>query len=248
MSAIAADSKRRWTVSALGALVVVVVALMLVRVPDAPLPTRAPPKPVVQVAPRATVHEQTMMLDLAPLFLPTKYNATFREKDLPLHEPGESFLDRAALPPAQGDTDRNLTENLPPVATLRGQPLAKARPLDALSLEGTGALALGFGRDNAPVQPLASRGGCVQVTMLTSGERMLTENLSIEARPPVDKAWQPVEFFAAIDAAGLVGPLTLGPPGSGVDEVDSYLRNFLAQTWRVGERLPPGFYRISVTP
>jgi hypothetical protein len=52
---------------------------------------------------------------------------------------------------------------------------------------------------------------------------------------------------AAIDPTGLAAPLTI-TTRSGVDEVDAYFQNFLARTLRVGERLAPGFYRISVGP
>jgi hypothetical protein len=56
-----------------------------------------------------------------------------------------------------------------------------------------------------------------------------------------------MELFAAVDAAGLAAPL-LVTEGSRVDEVDAHFRKMLAQTYRIGERLPPGFYRIVVGP
>jgi hypothetical protein len=52
---------------------------------------------------------------------------------------------------------------------------------------------------------------------------------------------------AAVDAAGLVAPAAI-TRRSGFEDVDSYFQNFLVQTLRVGERLSPGFYRISVGP
>jgi hypothetical protein len=59
--------------------------------------------------------------------------------------------------------------------------------------------------------------------------------------------WAPLEFLATVEAAGLVAPLTL-TGRSGVDEVDAFFRNYLVRTFRLGERLPPGFYRITVSP
>jgi hypothetical protein len=56
-----------------------------------------------------------------------------------------------------------------------------------------------------------------------------------------------MEFVATIDAAGLAAPLMV-TTHSGVDEVDVYFKNFLVRTLRVGERLTPGIYRISVGP
>jgi hypothetical protein len=56
-----------------------------------------------------------------------------------------------------------------------------------------------------------------------------------------------MEFVAAVDPAGLVGPL-VPTVRSGVEEVDNFFQNYLARTLRVGERLAPGFYRICVGP
>ena len=41
--------------------------------------------------------------------------------------------------------------------------------------------------------------------------------------------WQPMEFIAAVDPAGLVGPL-VPTARSGVDEVDAYFGRYLADT------------------
>jgi hypothetical protein len=45
----------------------------------------------------------------------------------------------------------------------------------------------------------------------------------------------------------LIAPLTL-TTRSGVEEIDNFYRNYLVRTYRVGERLAPGFYRITVAP
>jgi hypothetical protein len=56
-----------------------------------------------------------------------------------------------------------------------------------------------------------------------------------------------MEFMAAVDPAGLVGPLVL-TVHSNVAEVDAYFARFLSEELRVGQRLEPGFYRICVGP
>jgi hypothetical protein len=56
-----------------------------------------------------------------------------------------------------------------------------------------------------------------------------------------------MEFMAAVDASGLVGPLVL-TVHSDVAEVDAYFGRYLAETFRIGQRLEPGFYRICVGP
>jgi hypothetical protein len=69
-----------------------------------------------------------------------------------------------------------------------------------------------------------------------------------DAKPPAStRPWDPMEFVAAVDAAGLVGPL-VPTARSGVDEIDAYFGHYLADTLRVGQRLSPGFYRIVVGP
>jgi hypothetical protein len=48
------------------------------------------------------------------------------------------------------------------------------------------------------------------------------------------------------DAAGLVGPLV--PTIRSGTAADAYFLKYLTESLRVGERLSPGFYRISVGP
>jgi hypothetical protein len=116
-------------------------------------------------------------------------------------------------------------------------------------------LALGLGRGETLVVPLPPRGAFVEIVATRTGRRALSaqamtqvEKLAADARPPGDRPWQPFEFLAAVDPAGLVGPLVIVEPRSGVEEVDRYFQDYLVQTVRVGERLKPGFYRISVGP
>jgi hypothetical protein len=131
---------------------------------------------------------------------------------------------------------------------VNGKPADEATPLDALASETNATTLLGFGRSDVPAQTLQARAGFVEVISAASGERILGEPLQMpEARVPGDKPWAPLEFRARIDAAGLVIPLVV-TTSSGVEEVDAHFREFLAKTYRIGERLPPGFYRLIVAP
>ncbi len=56
-----------------------------------------------------------------------------------------------------------------------------------------------------------------------------------------------MEFLAAVDPAGLVGPPVLMLRSDAAD-VEAYFGRYLADTLRVGQRLSPGFYRICVGP
>jgi hypothetical protein len=140
-----------------------------------------------------------------------------------------------------------MTRELPPVAMINGKPADQASALDALVSEATAGSLLGFGRNSAEVQPLGQRGGFVEVHSAATGERVLAEPLAFDAKPPSDKAWSPLEFLARITAAGLGAPLVV-TTSSGVEEVDAHYRKFLAKTYRIGERLEPGFYRVIVAP
>jgi hypothetical protein len=241
--------KGRWTIATIGAIGATAILLFLFRLPPSPIAlTPSIPEPVRSVVKMARPDEADMLLkaetelrDLRPLFLPTERNAAL---PAPRLEAGRTFLDAENLKPIIGDAEMQVSKDLPPVVTLDGQPLEKARPIDALTPDLT---LLGFGRSTTAIKPLLPRGGFIEVTTTRDGQRILTQELPVAARPPGDKPWSPVEFLAAVDAAGLVSPLVV-TEGSRVEEVDVYLRNYLTRNFRIGERLAPGFYRITVAP
>lgn len=248
MNTLVLETRHRWTVAGVGAVLVVAALVLLVRVPAPPAASVPPPRAAVELArpdaARRALVEETMMRDLTPLFLPTERNARLQQP--PLREPGETVFDLPASSLTYAEGEPNLSRNLPAVVTLNGKPLAEARPIDALSGE-VGAATLGFGRNKAAVTALAPRGGFIEVVALASGRLVLGEPLPLAARPPSDQPWHPLEFLGAVDASGLIAPLTR-TTGSRVDEVDAHFRKYLAQAYRIGERLPPGFYRITVAP
>lgn len=188
--------------------------------------------------------EETRMRDLTPLFLPTQWNAQPRQPAL--REPGEGVLDLQPVKLEYAVGEIRVAGDLPAVATLNGQPLASARAIDVLSDAG-GTAAQGFGRNEIAVMPLPPRGGFVEVVESATGRTILAEALPPQARPSTTRPWGPLEFMAAVDAAGLVAPLAL-TTASQVEEVDAHFRNYLVRSYRIGERLPPGFYRIIVGP
>ena len=185
------------------------------------------------------------MRDLAPLFLPTERNATLMR--LPRRDVSRTLLDVEAARRSLAEPELRLEEHLPPVSGLSGKPITLAKPTDALPTPWTTPAVLGFGRAEVAVEPLPARGAYVEVVAMRTGERVFGDRLDASLKPPTDKHWAPLQFLVAVDAAGLVGPLIL-TERSGVEEVDHYFRNYLAQTYRLGHRLPPGKYRVSVGP
>lgn len=250
MSVAALDAKRRWAAAGAGAGAAAGVLLALagitrVGTPLAAQPTAAAPVVVIAQANDEAMRGETMISNLAPLFLPTPYNA--RLPDLPLRGALRPFLDSDPVKLTHPDSAPNFTANLPPVATLNGKSLPSAAPLDAIATDASISVAHGFGRADPTVVPLPARGGIVEVVSVATAEKLMARSLPIEARPPGDRPWQPLEFSAVVNAAGLVGALEL-TASSRVEAVDNYFKNYLVQQLRIGDRLPPGFYRITVGP
>lgn len=230
-------------------MAVVVAAVVMFRFPAPPPPPVPPPqKSSVQIARPGVadevLKEEAELRDLRPLFLPTHRNAALPE---PKREPGRTILDEELPKWSFGEADLKVGREFPPVVTLGGKSVEKAELADALSIEAAEAPLLGFGRRGAEISPFVGRGGFVEVVAASDGRRVLAESLPIGAGPPGGKAWAPMELLATVDAAGLTCPLVV-TEGSRVEEADIYFRNFLAQTFRIGARLAPGYYRITVAP
>jgi hypothetical protein len=263
MSAADAGTNRRWMWAVASALAVVVLVVLLFSVARAPAPTTAPvrAKPAIELAERAAksaLDDEATLLDPTPLFLPTKWNAA--QKDVAPPEPGGTFQSfRFPAKPGFADADLRLgrTETPAKLWTSIDLPAPVAVPektAEALAPGASGALSLGFGRTETAIAVMPARGASVEIVASGTGEAALSTQamaqvraLAADARPPAGRPWQTMEFVAAIDAAGLAAPLVT-TEHSGVDEVDAYFRNFLVRTLRLGERLAPGFYRISVGP
>lgn len=253
MGATTKEGRGRWAWAGASAVVgvgLLVLIFSLAR-PPAPVPVSTGLRPGIgfdQSQADSALKAGATLLDPAPLFLPTEWNTGQKTVNRP--EPGGAFQNYRVAPKLMfAEVDPKL--ELPkPVAV-------PARPADALPVVGPGALAAGFGRADVTIVPLTPRGAVVQVVTAQTGQPALPEwgsrqleELAAQARPPEPpgQQWQPIEFLASVDAAGLVGPPAIVELRSGEEEVERYFQNFLVQTLRIGERLRPGFYRISVGP
>jgi hypothetical protein len=176
-----------------------------------------------------------MLFDLTPLFLPTEFNSS-RKEYVP-SEPGSAFK---GFPAALTFDVSRLELSLPPAAAV------PENPAEALVGDPPGAPFIGFGRSDLKVEPLPPRGAYVEIVDAGSGRTVFGQAVA-DAHPPSSVPWRPMEFIAAVDSAGLVGPV-MPTVRSTVGDVDDYFARYLAETFRVGQRLAPGFYRISVGP
>ena len=182
--------------------------------------------------------EEVALRDPTPLFLPTHWNAS--EDALAMNaprEPGGAFQDYAphfTFPETELQIEFRAPAKIP------------ATPADALATTYTDAPLLGLGRVDHAAPTLQSRDGFVEIVSATDGAVMMREplkNIGLSQQG----TWQPLEFMVAIDAAGVVRPPVL-TESSRVSQVDSFFEEYLVRVFHIGERLAPGFYRISIGP
>lgn len=254
-----AGEKARWIVAGGGAVIILALVVVFFRavqpiaVPQisAASPVQQPTRPAaaVELAKSTSgdpvLAEELALRDMRPLFLPTEGLSVMLPE--PRREPGKTFLDDETFKLSFSEADLNMERGLPPSATLAGKPVQAATSLDLVARDLTPPTLEGFGRNAVPVAPLPARGGYVEAVAIATGHTVWSESLPTDARPPGNKPWQPLEMVASIDAAGLTAPLVVAS-SSESEEIDVHYRNYLAQRYRIGDRLPPGFYRITVGP
>ena len=236
----AAAGRNRWLTAAVGAVVVLAGVALLFRSPtDLRLGPGTPPaQPIAAVKLVNLKRNEAALTDPTPLFLPTQWNAG--QNALPANarrEPGSAFQ---GFPAKLQFAETELSLNFPAQVAVPG------RTVDALGTGNQAQMFLGLETANGKVTQLYVRKAFVEILAADNGERIMAQPL-VDANPPGGSGWQPMEFLVAVDAMGLVGPPIL-TESSRVGSVDGYFKNYLAKTLRVGERLPPGFYRISIGP
>jgi len=237
-------------------------------------PTRAQvapqPKPAIQLAERrekSALDDEATLLDPTPLFQPTRWSTAQLEVRRP--EPSGSFQSFRVPPKFDfSDSDLRLSRVEPGETNGKNLPQSNLRAsldlpepvtvpttsAEALAAGLPGPILIGIGRVDQALMPLPARGAIVDIVAVGTGQAALppqamaqVQALAAKAEPPGKRAWKAMEFLAVVDAAGLAAPVTI-TVRSDVDEVDSYFQNFLTRTLRLGERLTPGFYRISIGP
>jgi len=180
------------------------------------------------------------LYDPTPLFLPTEWNAS--QQPLPAGvrpQPGKEVF--GTFEPKFQFGEGGLRLPLPPNGEMPASPVALLR-------EPSPDPFLGFDREDLRLPPLAARLGCLEVREMGTGRIVLAEDLPDEpASPAKHTDWQPAEFLIVVTATGMLGrPVEMG--SSNVEEVDVFFRNYFAKTFHLGEKLPPGRYRVIVGP
>jgi hypothetical protein len=181
--------------------------------------------------------EDAMLRDPTPLFLPTEWNAgnLVRPPSLAMG-PDTRFQN---FPPKLTQPETGLRMAFEPMVTLPLSPAEGLRIGERLDPYGA------IGRTDQVIRAIDERFGFVEVIRANDGQQVIAKALtSMPGRTPPE--WQPMELLVGISARGLEALTVIS--SSGIEEWDQFIAAFLKSTLRLGERLPPGFYRVSVGP
>jgi hypothetical protein len=178
------------------------------------------------------VHEQAMLLDSAPLFLPTTWNTSHFV--IHRHDAGQS----AMFDPYPQSVSLDARTILPEEA-----------PYPARSLferAGSETLVYSLG-DTASREPaVARRAAVMQVSAVNGGSELLSVDIPHLSLVTSEQLWQPAQFWVLIDEGVIVGPPVLAT-SSGSGELDESLRACIMEEESL-RYLPSGYYRIDVGP
>jgi hypothetical protein len=198
------------------------------------------PKPFVRLASAGknvadqVLREQAELFDPTPLFFPTDWNYGQQPaRLLNRKQPGQFFtsfeakrtIDDQKIPSYGAET-----------------PVLPEKLADVL-VQGNEAPFAGMGQVDRPQSSLPVRPGYLEIYDLKNRDNIKGEVLSGLSLPRTDFA--PVEFLVMVEAHGLVGEPLL-TAGSGWEEVDNFFRTYLVKSYRLGERLRPGRYRVVI--
>jgi len=210
--------------------------------PSAMAVARQAPQPFVRLAGAGTatndqvLRERADLFDPTPLFFPTEWNYGQRPlRESLRRQPGQIF---GSFQPKWTFADQTL-KSYGVEATPAPEKLS-----DVLA-QGNEAPFAGIGHIDVSRSALPERVGFLEVRRFGSSEPIIEQTLRYLALPRLDHA--PLEFLVVISSAGIVGEPVLAS-GSGWEEVDGFFRSYIVKTFRLGERLNPGRYRVLVGP
>ncbi len=217
-----------------------------------PVVTMAAPgrQPFVRLAGAGTgagdqvLRERTKYFDPTPLFFPTEWN--FGQNALRgsmRRQPGDVF----------GSFEPKLTfaeQNIKPYSA--EATAAPERLVDVLA-QGNDIPFGGMGQIDTQRPSLPARSGFLEVINFADGKTIIEQALNGITPPRLDFA--PLEFLVVVSSVGIVGePIIVQwiSPDAGAardtEEVDTFFRAYLVKSFRLGERLSPGRYRVLVGP
>jgi len=234
-----------WLWTTVAVIVVLVAAVSLVRTPEPPPVRRAETSPLRgqvgltrldETSGDVVTREEATFRDPTPLFLPTPWNAGADVgPPVPTTGPEGRFADYAA----------KLTNRRPKLPVWFAPTAAPEAPAAGLRVGERSDPFGSVGRRETAIEALPERLGFIDVLQAATGRRVLATSLAPTATAPRED-WQPMEMLVGVDRAGWVQAAVTA--GSGVDEWDRFLLQFIEKDFRLAERVTPGFYRVVVGP
>lgn len=186
------------------------------------------------------LRERAELFDPAPLFFPTEWNFGQRPlRESLRRQPGQVF----------GSFPANFTFGEQNIKAYGAEAMVAPERLADVLVQGNEAPFAGMGQIDVQRPGLTERNSFLEVRALIDGKIIMAQALNGLTLPRLDFA--PVEYLVAVSSAGIVGDpiLMVGSGGEEVDEkVDAFFRSYLVKTFRLGERLNPGRYRVLVGP
>ncbi|MFP4203945.1 MAG: hypothetical protein ACLFS4_06390 [Opitutales bacterium] len=241
-------SPAMWVVLVVG-VVLHVGGFFLIRVETGPLPEHDAGTPFIayvsenMLQEEAALEEHSRLFDSAPLFIPTRWNASQRQKHFRQGFAMRRFSDF--------EPDIDLMAELRP-SELPLERYAKVeKPMDLLHSQFRRFFET-FGRTDREIEPLPDSGRVVEIVVLEKnmpgggadrgrGRRFSVE---VEADP---EAEGPVTYFVRVSGEGrLIGAPTLNA-SSGSETFDAAVRDWITAP-STAARLPAGYLSIRVYP
>jgi hypothetical protein len=183
------------------------------------------------------VSEQLEYLNPEPLFMPTAWNAGVQPLPSELRRQPDQAFD--SFEPQMTFSSNRLNPVFAPPA------VAPEEPIRALDIGGSPRFATVGRLGMAPVS--LEREAFVEVRRVGDGGLVHAAPLSGLPSAIRDVPWAPIRFLIAVNEIGLVG-VPMIELGSGSTEVDDAIQQFLGSDYRLGNRLVPGFYSVTVGP
>jgi hypothetical protein len=186
------------------------------------------------------LRERADLFDPTPLFFPTDWN--FGQRPLPesmRRQPGQVF----------GSFGANFTFGEQNIRVYGSEVTPVPEQLPDVLVQGNEAPFAGMGQIDVQRPALVERAGFLEVVKVDDGKIVMSKILTGFVVPSLD--FVPMEFLIVVSSSGIVGEL-VQMPGSILGEVDekadAFFRSYLVKTFRLGERLNPGRYRVVVGP
>lgn len=243
------ESKKRssriiWITGLTAALAIHAVGLLLFQVGKEEVSPLEPdgfavslPSILWQEAQGDLLREQAHLFDSAPLFLPTRWNSASSPEVRGLEQSPADLFNPFPARLSYGEADFGLGM----VRGVEGKPLVESLKV---FVDRTHTL---FGRGPVDQPGLSQRFAVIEIVDPSREEVVFRSVVPPTGAPVVsNRLWRPVDFLMQVEAIGMVGEPVL-VQGSGVEEVDQFLRGALSQIMNQ-QMLAPGYYRVSAGP